>query len=194
MKQLIIATHNQGKLKEFKAALEPLGYLVDSAASLNITAPEETGLSFIENAILKARHVANHCEHPVLADDSGLVVPALNGQPGIYSARYGGKNADDEQNRQTLLEKMTNIDDRQAFFYCALALVTNPQDPTPMIATGSWHGTITNQAKGSEGFGYDPIFQIENSDLTAAELSTEDKQTLSHRGQALKALLKTIKY
>jgi XTP/dITP diphosphohydrolase len=185
MKELILATSNAGKIKELKALLSPMHCIPQT--DLGIHDAEESGLSFIENALIKARHASHYTKKPALADDSGLVVPALNGAPGIYSARYAGIKANDHTNMELLLNHMAHLktDQRNAYFYCAIALVHHPKDPTPIIATGVLHGTITENSMGEHGFGYDPIFFIHEYQCTAAQLSANIKNTISHRARAL---------
>ncbi len=156
---------------------------------------EETGLSFVENALIKARFASRMLKKPALADDSGLVVLSLQGAPGIYSARFAGVNAEDAENRSLLLEKLKNTpeDARQAFFYCAIALVQYADDPMPIIACGEWAGFITFSPKGDDGFGYDPIFYVPDEQCTAAELSSEIKNTISHRAKALAELKRRLR-
>ncbi|CAM2928001.1 RdgB/HAM1 family non-canonical purine NTP pyrophosphatase [Legionella worsleiensis] len=185
MNEIILATGNKGKIREFQELLAPIRCIAQS--SLGIDGAEETGLSFIENAIIKARHVSSLAKKPALADDSGLVVPSLNGQPGIYSARYAGQEASDQDNIQLLLENMKDLPtaQRHAYFYCAIALVQHATDPTPFIATGILHGSIALAAVGSGGFGYDPVFFIAEHQCTAAELPAQIKNSISHRAKAL---------
>lgn len=181
--KLVLASGNTGKIKELTALLQPLHIDVIPQSQFNISDVEETGLTFIENAILKARHASRITGLPALADDSGLAVDALSGAPGIYSARYGGF--------EKLLRDMQNIDDhhRQASFYCVLALLQTPDDPAPIVCQGRWHGSILRESRGTQGFGYDPVFYVPSENMTAAELSPELKNKLSHRGQALRSLL-----
>ena len=192
MKELILATSNAGKIKELNVLLSPIVCIPQT--DFGIPDAEETGLSFIENALIKARHASHFTNKPALADDSGLVVPALNGAPGIYSARYAGINANDSTNINLLLSNMAHlsIEQRDAYFYCAIALVQHPKDPTPIIATGILHGTITQQAMGEQGFGYDPIFFVKEYQCTAAQLSASIKNTISHRAHALTQLRTAI--
>ncbi len=161
-----------------------------SPSRLGIFDAEETGLSFIENAILKARHASSLANKPALADDSGLVVPSLNGEPGIYSARYAGRKANDEDNIQQLLSKMADLsqEQRQAYFFCAIALMQHAKDPTPIIATGIFHGIISVKPSGTNGFGYDPVFYLNEYQCTAAELPAKIKNRISHRAKALNQL------
>ena len=190
MKRIVLATHNPGKLTEFAALLAPLQIELVSLREFAAQAPEETGLSFIENAILKARHAARLAGLPAIADDSGLEVDALRGEPGIYSARYAGVGAGDAANLDKLLEQMASVSDaqRSARFRCALAFMRWDLDPAPVIAQASWEGVITRAPRGGGGFGYDPIFQIAGRSQTAAELPLAEKNQLSHRGQALSSL------
>ncbi|HAT8892989.1 TPA: RdgB/HAM1 family non-canonical purine NTP pyrophosphatase [Legionella pneumophila subsp. pneumophila] len=188
MKEIILATSNPGKIKELEQLLATTRCIPQ--ADLGISDAEETGLSFIENAILKARHASSLANRPALADDSGLVVPSLNGEPGIYSARYAGIKANDEDNIQLLLNKMADLsqEQRQAYFYCAIALMQHAKDPTPLIATGVFHGVISMKPSGTNGFGYDPVFYLNEYQCTAAELPAKIKNRISHRAKALNQL------
>lgn len=190
MKKIVLASNNAGKIKEFGALFAPFHITLIPQAELNIPEAEETGLTFIENAILKARHAAALSGLPALADDSGLAVKALHGAPGIYSARYAGKGAGTHANIQKLLHALENTpdDERQATFHCVLAFLTHAEDPAPLIADGLWHGQILRAPRGSVGFGYDPVFFVPSEHKTAAELSEERKSELSHRGQASQTL------
>lgn len=194
MKEIILATTNKGKLAELQALLFPLPCIPQ--ANLHISEATETGLSFVENALIKARHVSQITNQAALADDSGLVVPALNDEPGIYSARFAGEKARDADNIALLLAKMAKIpsEERQAFFYCALALTRHARDPVPLIAVGKLVGSITEEPQGENGFGYDPIFYIPAHQCTAAQLSAKIKNTISHRAQALKQLSSQLSY
>lgn len=186
MKDIVIATSNPGKLAEFQSILSPIHCL--SQRALGINSVEETGLSFIENALLKARHASRIANLPALADDSGLVVKALHGEPGIYSARFAGLGATDQENIQCLLEKLMGVEERDAYFYCALALVREANDPTPIIATGKLLGNIRRQTEGDNGFGYDPVFYVPEYHCTVAELPATIKNKISHRALALDQL------
>lgn len=192
--KIVIASGNQGKIKEFNALFEASPIQVVSQADFNVPEAEETGLSFVENAIIKARNACIHTNLPAIADDSGLAVDALNGQPGIYSARYSqdqcGEQANDESNNKKLLEELkdTADDARSARFICALAFMQHANDPTPVIAVGEWKGKIIHAARGENGFGYDPLFYVPEQNCTSAELSAELKNSISHRGQAIKKL------
>ena len=184
----VLASNNSGKLREFAPLFESMGLEVVAQRDFAVPDAEETGLSFIENAILKARHAAHATGRPAIADDSGLVVPALGGAPGIYSARYSGGN--DTDNNTKLLSEMSHLrgEDRAAFYVAVIAVVMSASDPLPIIAEGRWYGNISFELSGTGGFGYDPLFIPESSSCTAAEMSAAEKQTLSHRAKALKAL------
>jgi XTP/dITP diphosphohydrolase len=185
----VLASNNAGKLRELGALLTPLGISLDPQAALGVEEPEETGLTFVENALLKARHAAQRTGLPAIADDSGLVVPALGGAPGIYSARYGGEPANDRANCERLIAELDGQRERRAHFYCALVWMRHARDPAPLIATGRWLGSIVDEPRGSGGFGYDPHFEVAGLSKTAAELDGETKNRLSHRGQAVRRLL-----
>lgn len=191
MTKLVLASNNAGKLKEFRAILDPLGMDLHPQAEFDITDADETGLSFIENAIVKARHASELTGMPALADDSGLCVNALGGAPGIYSARFAGTHGNHQANIELLLDKLSNIADgqRQAHFICTLALVRHAKDPDPLIAIGKWHGHIAHSQHGDGGFGYDPIFVVASHNCTAAELDSAIKNTISHRAIAIQILL-----
>jgi len=180
--------------------LKPLGFVVRPQSDWQIPEAQETAGTFIENALIKARHAAGHTGMPSIADDSGLVVPALRGQPGIFSARYAGPDAGDEANNRKLLAAMSGIrgTDRNAYFYCAMVLVQSADDPAPLLAIGRWHGHILAAPQGHGGFGYDPLFGIsgfaaDGMQRSAAELSQQDKSRVSHRGQALRELVRQIR-
>ena len=184
----LLASGNAGKLKELQAALSVTGLVLRPQSDFNVPEADEDGLTFVENALKKARNAALYTGLPALADDSGLVVPALGGAPGIHSARYSGQG--DVQNNVKLLRAMAPFDgdDRRAWFICVLVRVTSANDPTPIIAEGYWHGHIAKEPSGASGFGYDPLFEIDDTGRTAAELSPTEKQALSHRGQAVRTL------
>ncbi|HET8706784.1 MAG TPA: XTP/dITP diphosphatase [Pseudomonadales bacterium] len=190
-KKIVLATGNAGKLAEFQHLFAPLDIEVISQKSLSIPDADETGLSFIENAILKARHAAKLSGLPAIADDSGLEVDALNGEPGIYSARYSGAEATDQRNNAKLILRLAavNAQQRSGRFHCVLAFMRHADDPIPYISHASWEGEILTEARGSNGFGYDPLFFIPSLGRTAAELSKEEKNKLSHRAQAMQKLL-----
>lgn len=193
--QLVLATGNKGKVAELQHVLAPLGVNVLPQSHFNVTDVDETGLTFVENAIIKARHACAATGLPALADDSGLAVNALQGAPGIYSARYAGANASDSDNVDKLLTALSNVvsEQRSAAFHCVLVYMTHANDPTPLIAHGVWHGKIAPAAFGAGGFGYDPVFFVPERNCTAAELTAADKFELSHRGQALRLLLAQLK-
>jgi XTP/dITP diphosphohydrolase len=184
----VLASNNPGKLREFEQLFTKLGLEVVPQAQFGVEDADETGLSFIENALIKARHASERTKQPALADDSGIVVPALKGAPGIYSARYSGKG--DAANNETLLRALEGIEgaDRNAFYVAVIALVKHASDPMPIIAEGRWHGRIAEGLAGEGGFGYDPLFIPDGFEITAAQMAPDDKQALSHRAQALKAL------
>jgi XTP/dITP diphosphohydrolase len=195
MQKVVLATGNAGKVRELANLLADFGLDVVAQTELNVESVEETGLTFIENAILKARHAAKVTGLPALADDSGLAVDALGGAPGIYSARYAGEDASDQQNLEKLLEALKDLPDdkRQAQFHCVLVYMRHAEDPTPLVFHGSWPGVITHAPAGQGGFGYDPIFYVPSEGKTAAELTRDEKSAISHRGQALKLLLEAMR-
>ncbi|SES66814.1 RdgB/HAM1 family non-canonical purine NTP pyrophosphatase [Thorsellia anophelis] len=190
MQKLVLATANPGKVNEIQHLLGQFGWDVIAQTDLNVTSVEETGLTFIENAILKARHASLITGLPALADDSGLSVIGLQGEPGIYSARYAGIDATDQENNTKLIEtlKQNPTINREATFHCALVFLTHATDPAPIVCYGIWHGQIIDEPRGNQGFGYDPYFYIPDLDKTAAQLTREEKHQYSHRGQALSAL------
>lgn len=187
--KLVVASNNSGKISEIQALLP--GIEIIPQGQLAIPEAEENAVTFIENALLKARNAAKLSGLPALADDSGLVIDALQGAPGVYSARYAGKGATDQQNLDKVLAEMhaVPIEQRQARFVCVLALVRHAEDPLPLIAHGLWEGMIMTEPRGSNGFGYDPIFWVAEYDCASAELLPQQKNSLSHRGQALKQML-----
>lgn len=193
---LILATSNAGKIAEISDLLVEKGYQVSSQADYGIPSIPETGLTFIENALLKTRHICEHTHEAALGDDSGLVVPALQGAPGLYSARYAGPQANASDNNHKLLNAMQSMrgKQRKATFVCVLTLLRHSKDPEPVIAIGRWHGQIAQQASGKNGFGYDPIFIPNGCDQTAAELLALQKRQISHRGLALKNLLQQLQH
>jgi len=190
MKSIVLASGNRGKIKEFSQILASFDIEVISQKQFNVPEAEETGLSFVENAILKARQAAKYTGLPAMADDSGIEVDALNGAPGIYSARFAGENASDEDNLLLLLDKIKNVPEskRTARFQCVIAYLRHENDPMPLICQGTWEGRILQESRGDNGFGYDPIFYVPTHECSAAELPSEVKNQLSHRGQALRAL------
>jgi len=191
---LVLASGNPGKLRELKFMLEPLGWNVRQQSDWNIPEAIENGLSFFENALIKARHASKLSGLPALGDDSGLVVDALDGAPGIYSSRFAGESADDQANIQKLLQALEGVPEsaRQAHFYCAIVLVRHALDPAPLLATGRWDGRILEKPAGKGGFGYDPVFWAPDEQCSAAELPPSVKNGISHRGQALSALLRQL--
>ena len=188
MNEIVLATSNRGKLTELQALLPQMHCI--SQQELGVEDAEETGLSFVENALIKARHASCITGKAALADDSGLVVPALNGAPGIYSARYAGQAGNSEANIIKLLDAMQDLptDQRQAYFYCAIAIVRYPDDPTPLLATGACHGLINTTPAGAGGFGYDPVFFVPEYACTMAQLTATIKNQISHRAKALEIL------
>lgn len=196
MSKLVLASGNTGKLREFTQLLAPLGFELIPQSDLGVPEVAETGLSFVENAILKARHAARHTGLPALADDSGLEIDALQGAPGIYSARYAGDKASDADNIAAVLAALeaTPTSERNARFQCLLVFMRHTKDPTPLICQGTWQGSILTEPSGEEGFGYDPIFWVPETDCTAAELSSDQKHAISHRGKAMRAFLEEFQY
>ena len=197
MKKIVIASSNAGKLREIEAILGPLGCEVLTQAALGIVDAEEPYPSFIENALAKARHASERSGLPALADDSGVCAIALGGEPGVRSARYAGDAAGraerDAQNNAKLVGALAAVSDRRAYYYCAMVLVRHAADPQPLIGEGWWWGEIRPEARGSNGFGYDPHFFVPELGKTAAELDPEQKNQLSHRGQALRALVDKLR-
>ncbi len=187
--RLVLASGNPGKLREFRRLFSPLGIEVITQADLGIAEVPEPHVTFIENALAKARHASAYAELPALADDSGICVAALNGAPGVHSARYAGEPASDRRNNEKLVAAMRSVTDRRAHYYCVLVLVRRAHDPEPIVAEGAWHGTIVENPRGGGGFGYDPYFQDNETGLTGAELPLTKKNEISHRGRAMRALL-----
>jgi XTP/dITP diphosphohydrolase len=195
MSPIVLASGNPGKLAEFRQLLATTGLEVLPQSALFVPEAEETGLSFVENAILKARNAARHAVLPAIADDSGLEVDALHGAPGIFSARFAGANADDAANNRKLLELMREVPEpaRGARFQCVLVYLRHAEDPSPLICQGTWEGRLLSAPRGEGGFGYDPLFYLPELDASAAELDAAVKNRLSHRGQALAKLLAALK-
>ena len=189
----VLASNNAGKLREFSELFDSIGLAVVPQRDFGVLDADEIGLSFIENALIKARHASDATGLPAIADDSGLVVPLLDGAPGIYSARYSGGG--DSANNAKLLDEMKGFEgnDRSAFYVAVIAVVKSASDPMPTIAEGRWHGSIGLSPKGNGGFGYDPLFIPDGAKMTAAEMAREDKQRVSHRAKALKALEPLLK-
>lgn len=182
---IVIASNNAGKLREINRLLSPLGFNVTPQSQYNVPETDEPHPTFIENCITKARHAARLTGLAAIADDSGICVTALDGAPGVYSARYAGEPKSDQRNNAKLVAALTGIAQREAYYYCVMVYLRHANDPQPLIAEGRWHGEIIDDARGSDGFGYDPHFFIRELGKTAAELSPAQKDALSHRGQAL---------
>ena len=191
-RELVLASNNAGKLREFAQLLEPLGYTLRPQGELNVPEAEEPHCTFLENALAKARHAAALTGLPALADDSGVCVDALRGEPGVHSARYAGEPKSDARNNARLVAELAAHADKSAYYYCVLVLVRHAHDPQPVIAEGRWDGQIIDSPRGSNGFGYDPYFLLPPLGLTAAELPSEQKNLLSHRGKALRELVKKL--
>lgn len=187
MSKIVLASGNIGKLKEFSQLLNDFSTEVVPQSTFDIVEAEETGLTFVENAIIKARHACQKTGLPAIADDSGIEVDALNGEPGIYSARYSGPGANDQKNLQALLDALGNTPEQQrtARYQCVIVYMRHAKDPTPLICQASWEGSILTASKGDGGFGYDPIFWVKRHRCTAAELTPEQKHPISHRGKAI---------
>ncbi len=192
MRDVVLASNNAGKLREFSALFAPIGWNLRPQAELNIPEADEPFHTFVENALTKARHAASLSGLAALADDSGLCVPALGGAPGVYSARFAGQPKSDARNNQKLVAELTTHQDKSAYYYCVLVYVRSADDPQPIIADGVWHGEIITEPRGEHGFGYDPHFYLPEHQQTVAELAPELKNTLSHRAQALRELLKKL--
>ena len=192
MEKLVIASNNAGKIREIKHLLEPLGITVLPQSQFHVSEVDEPHPTFIENAIIKARNACEQTGLPSLADDSGICVNALNGQPGVLSARYSGEPKSDERNNRKLIDALRSQADRRAHYYCVIVLLLHAGDPQPIIADGSWHGEILSDKRGEGGFGYDPHFYLPALGKTAAELPMEQKNRISHRGQALAGLISRL--
>ena len=187
--RLVLASSNAGKLREFRRLLAPLGFEVIPQAELGVAAAAEPHVTFIENALAKARHASEHTGLPALADDSGISVDALNGAPGVLSARYAGEPTSDARNNAALIAALAGVADRRAHYYCVLVLVRSADDPQPIVAEGIWHGTVVDTPRGDGGFGYDPHFEDAASGMTGAELPLARKNEVSHRGKAMRSLI-----
>jgi XTP/dITP diphosphohydrolase len=187
--KLVIASGNPGKLREFRQMLEPLGFEIVPQSELGIADAEEPHATFVENALAKARHASAQSGLPALADDSGVVVDALGGAPGVQSARFAGEPRSDARNNALLQDRLRGVENRHAHYYCVLVLVRSADDPAPLIAEGAWHGSIIDAPRGDGGFGYDAHFQDDATGLTGAELPLPRKNELSHRGKAMRVLL-----
>lgn len=182
--KVMLATRNNGKIIEMRRLLEPLGLELDNQTDTDIPSPVEDGQTFVENALIKARAVSLASSTPAIADDSGLVVPALDGRPGIYSSRFAHIDASDAENNSELLTQLANQESRAAYFFCCMVFLRHAQDPTPIIAYGQWWGKILREPQGEGGFGYDPLFYVADESHSAAQLPAQTKNRLSHRGQA----------
>ncbi|MBU3550674.1 RdgB/HAM1 family non-canonical purine NTP pyrophosphatase [Polynucleobacter sp. MWH-Berg-3C6] len=192
MQKLVLASNNAGKVKEFQALLAPLRFEVIPQGVLGISSAEEPFHTFAENALAKARHASSASGLPALADDSGICARALDGRPGVYSARYAGEHANDATNNLKLISELSHQSDRSAHYVCALVFINSADDPNPLIVETTWHGEIIDEAKGSNGFGYDPHFFLPELGMTAAELDPTQKNLISHRGQALRELIRQL--
>jgi len=199
MRRLVLASNNPGKLREFRQMLAPLGMEVVPQADLGVSEVEEPHGTFVENALAKARHASKNGGLPAFADDSGICVGVLGGAPGVQSARYAGsaggaREAQDARNNRKLVEALAGSTDRRAHYYCVIVLVRHAEDPEPLIAEGRWHGEVIAAPRGSGGFGYDPHFLVPDLGRTAAELMPDEKNAISHRGQAMRRLVEMLKY
>ncbi|MDD2344026.1 MAG: RdgB/HAM1 family non-canonical purine NTP pyrophosphatase [Tolumonas sp.] len=194
MEKVVLATGNKKKVEELNALLADLNYAVVPQSEFNVESVPETGTTFVENAIIKARHAARITGLPAIADDSGIEVDALLGRPGVYSARYAGEDASDQDNLEKLLEEMNGVPPvlRTARYWCVLVYMRHADDPTPIICQASWEGSLATEPSGENGFGYDPIFNVPDLDCTAAELEPATKNRLSHRGKALAQLAQAL--
>ncbi len=193
MKKLVLASSNPGKLREFEALLAPLGMEIVPQSSLRVAEADEPHGTFVENALAKARHASRRTKLPALADDSGICVAALGGEPGVHSARFAGEPRSDARNNEKLIEMLADKDNRRAHYYCVIVLMRHAEDPEPIIAEGSWAGEIIAEPRGANGFGYDPHFFLRDLGKTAAELDPGKKNLRSHRGKALRRLLAKLK-
>lgn len=195
MSKIVLATGNQGKVREMAGILSEFGFDVVAQSEFNVSEVAETGTTFIENAIIKARHAAKETGLPAIADDSGLEVDFLKGAPGIYSARYSGEGATDKLNIEKLLDAMQGVEvaKRTARFHCVLVLMRHENDPTPLVCHGKWEGQILTEEHGENGFGYDPVFFVPEENCASAELEPSRKKQLSHRGKALASLFEALK-
>jgi len=193
VKKLVLASSNPGKLREFEMLLAPLGMEVVPQASLGVSDAEEPHGTFVENALAKARHASRRTQLPALADDSGICVRALDGAPGVHSARFAGEPRSDARNNEKLVKLLTDKESRRAHYYCVIVLLRHAEDPEPVIAEGTWAGEIVAEPRGANGFGYDPYFFLRDLGKTAAELDPEQKNLVSHRGKALRRLLAKLR-
>lgn len=193
MQKLVLASNNASKVREFQALLAPLNFQVIPQVELGIPSAEEPHMTFVENALAKARHASAASDLPALADDSGICAHALDGKPGVISARFAGEPADDDANNRKLISELDKRSDRGAHYVCALVFVSSANDPEPLIVQTRWYGQIIPEAKGKNGFGYDPHFYLPDLQKTAAELDPAQKNLISHRGQALRELILQLK-
>ncbi|TMH23669.1 MAG: RdgB/HAM1 family non-canonical purine NTP pyrophosphatase [Betaproteobacteria bacterium] len=193
MKKLVLASSNPGKLREFEALLAPLGLEVVPQASLGVSDAEEPHGTFVENALAKARHASRSTRLPALADDSGICARALDGEPGVHSARFAGEPRSDARNNEKLIKLLSDKDSRRAHYYCVVVFLRHAEDPEPVISEGTWAGEIVAEPRGANGFGYDPHFFLRDFGKTAAELDPEQKNLVSHRGKALRRLLAKLR-
>lgn len=194
MKEIVLATGNIGKINEMQKTLESFGFLVKSQNEFNVPEAIENGLTFVENALIKARNACKHTGLPAIADDSGLEVDALDGAPGIFSARYAGTQASDADNNAKLLHELEGASQRNARFQCVIVMLEHEHDPTPLICQGTWEGHILQQAQGDNGFGYDPLFYIPELECSSAQLEPAKKKAISHRAQALAQLAQQLNH
>lgn len=192
-KKLVLASDNRGKLREFQAMFAPLGVEVAPQGAFGVKSAEEPFGTFLENALAKARHASRETGLPAMADDSGICTAALQGAPGVYSARFAGEHADDAANNRLLVEKLQGASTRRAHYMCVLVAVRSPDDPEPLVAEGVWKGEVVDEPRGDGGFGYDPHFLVPEAGKTAAELTPEEKNAVSHRGQALRVMAGLLK-
>lgn len=193
LEKLVVASGNKGKLREIGTLLSPLNIEVIPQSEFNISEVEEPYPTFVENALTKARHASRHTGLPVLADDSGICVDILHGEPGVYSARYAGEPKSDQRNNLKLVDTLKTASNRSAYYYCIIVLLRHAEDPQPIIADGIWQGEIVLEPRGNGGFGYDPYFFLPEFGVTAAELDMDTKNAISHRGKALNKLLESLR-
>jgi XTP/dITP diphosphohydrolase len=191
--RLVLASNNAGKLKEFAQLLAPIGFSLHPQGEFDVPEAEEPHATFVENALAKARHAARLTGLPALADDSGVCVNALGGAPGVYSARFAGEPKSDQRNNEKMIAELAGQADKSAYYYCVLVYVRHADDPQPVIADGVWRGEMIDTPRGANGFGYDPYFLVPMLGKTAAELSSDEKNAISHRGQALRALVEKLR-
>jgi XTP/dITP diphosphohydrolase len=193
MKKLVLASNNAGKLREFAQMLATIDFEVLPQAQFDVPEAEEPHFTFVENALAKARHAARLTGLPAMADDSGICVSALGGEPGVHSARYAGEPKSDDRNNQKVIAELQGKSDRRAHYVCVLVFVHHADDPQPIITEGEWHGEIVDTPQGENGFGYDPYFWVPEKGCTAAQLSSDDKNAMSHRGKALRLLMERLR-